>query len=74
MTCSSSSFEIRVERTLYLCRSSKDKVAVDLHLVVLVDKDFINLGECWTAAKLPSGRIARHSVGFYKLRRVLDSS
>ena len=30
------------------------------------------LGEYWTAAKPPSERVARHSVGFFKLRRVLD--
>ena len=35
---------------------------------------FSNLGEYWTAAKPPSERIARHSVGFFILRRVLDYS
>ena len=28
-----------MERTLYLWRSSEEKVAVDLHLIVLVDED-----------------------------------
>ena len=28
-----------MERTLYLWRSSEEKVAVDLHLVVLADED-----------------------------------
>ena len=28
-----------MEWTLYLCRSSEDKVMVDLHLIVLADKD-----------------------------------
>ena len=28
-----------MERTLYLWRSSEEKVAVDLHLVVLADRD-----------------------------------
>ena len=28
-----------MERTLYLWRSSEEKVVVDLHLVVLADKD-----------------------------------
>ena len=39
MTCSSSFLQVRIERTLYLCHSSKDKAMVDLHLIVLVDKD-----------------------------------
>ena len=87
---------------LYLWRSSEENVTVDLHLVVLADKDgahivFVvqlrregysrpaprrpcvwgcvsNLGEYWTAAKPPSGRVAHHSVGFFKLRQVLDCS
>ena len=33
--------------------------------------DFSSLGGYWTAAKPPSGRAAHHSVGFFKLRRVL---
>ena len=28
-----------MERTLYLWRSSEEKVAVDLHLIVLADRD-----------------------------------
>ena len=28
-----------MERTLYLWRSSEEKVAVDLHLVILADED-----------------------------------
>ena len=36
--------------------------------------DFSNLGEYWTAAKPESERLANHSVGYFKLRRVLDCS
>nr|XP_020197179.1 rab11 family-interacting protein 4B-like [Aegilops tauschii subsp. strangulata] len=36
-TCTSSSLRIRTERTLYLLRSSEEKVTVDQHLVVLAD-------------------------------------
>ena len=32
-----------MERTLYLWRSSEDKFAVDLHLVVLADKDGVHI-------------------------------
>ena len=64
-----------MEHTLYLWRSSEEEIAVDLHLVVLADADGAsNLGEYWTAVKPPSERIAHHSVGFFKLRRVLDCS
>ena len=53
----------------------KEKVAVDLHLVVPADLGCVSyLGEYWTAAKPPSGRVALHSVGFFKLRRVPDCS
>ena len=38
-TCISSSLLMGMERTLYLCRSSEDKVVLDLYLVVLADKD-----------------------------------
>ena len=80
-----------MERTLYLWHSSEEKVAVDLHLVVLADQDgacgqvserenrfsleaCFNLGEYETAAKPPSERVALHSVGFFKLRRVRNCS
>ena len=38
-TCTSSSLRIRMERTFYLWRSSEERVAVDLYLVVLADRD-----------------------------------
>ena len=38
-TCTSSSLRIGMERTLYLWHSSEERVAVDLHLVVLADWD-----------------------------------
>ena len=39
MTCTSLSLHIRMERMLYLWRSSEEKVVVDLHLIVLADED-----------------------------------
>ena len=43
MTITSSSLRIRMERMLYLWRSSKEKVVVDLHLVVLADQDGVHI-------------------------------
>ena len=37
MTCTSACLRIGMERTLYLWRNSEEKVAVDLHLVILAD-------------------------------------
>ena len=53
-----------MERTLYLWRSSEEKVAADLRLVVLANKD----GACVVFVVQLLGK------GFYKLRRVLDCS
>ena len=39
MTCTSSSLWIGMESTLYLWHSSKERIAVDLHLVILADRD-----------------------------------
>ena len=77
-TCTSLSLWIGMERTLYLWRSSEEKVEVDLHLFVLVDRDgadvvFVpqlrrrRLQSTCTSSSLRIG------MGL-KLRRVLDCS
>ena len=75
-TCTSSSLRMRMERTLYLWRSSEEKVVVDLHLVFLAERMlYLYFGERYAAAKPPSGRLAHHSVGFYlNLGEYLDCS
>ena len=63
-TCASSSLRTRMERTLYLWRSSEKRAAVDLHLVVLAGRD----GAYVVLVVQLLGK------GFYKLRRVLYRS
>ena len=74
-TCTSSFLRIGMECMLYLWRSSQgeggsrpaSRRPCGLGCVLY-------LGENWTAAKPSSGRVSLHTVGFFKLRGVLDCS